>query len=70
MNGPYRSFHVPAAVPAHPAFVAIAELDLACTYAMRRPALAEECAVTALRAALVAGRVDLVERAYALIAAL
>ena len=39
------------------------EMDLACTYALRRPELARDCATRALFAALAMGRPDLAYRA-------
>ncbi len=45
-------------------------MDLACTYAMRRPAVARECALTAIGAAHRMGRPDLAYRANALLGAL
>ncbi len=51
-------------------FVATAELDLACTYALRRPDLARACALYALTAAIDAGRPDLAYRANSLLGAL
>ena len=47
-----------------------AELSLACTYAVRRPALARECALKAVTAAVLLRRPDLTYRANALLAAL
>jgi hypothetical protein len=55
---------------ASPDFVFAAEMSLACTYALRRPRLAKECAETALMAALQSDRADLVRKATALLTAL
>jgi hypothetical protein len=62
--GPHR------AVFASPELVYRAELDLACTYAMRCPELAKECAQTAVEAAIALGRPDWTYRANALLAAI
>ena len=62
--GPYR------AVFACPELVYRAELDMACTYSMRRPLLAKECAETACEAAKALNRPDLYYRANALLAAI
>ncbi len=55
---------------ASPSLVYHAELSLACTYALRRPALARESATLALSAAIAMGRPDLAHRANALLGAL
>lgn len=46
------------------------ELDLALTYALRRPAIARSCAVRAFFAAQAMGRPDLAYRAHELIVAI
>lgn len=46
------------------------EISFACTYAMRNPDLARECARRALTAAVAMGRPDLAYRANALLGAL
>lgn len=46
------------------------EMDLACHYAMRRPAIARDCALRALNAAWHAKRPDWALRANDLLAAL
>ncbi len=46
------------------------EMDLACTYALRRPVLARDCAVRAFYAALKMQRPDLAHRANELMGAL
>lgn len=46
------------------------ELDLALTYALRRPKLALQCAYRALRAAIESKRPDAMYRANELVAAL
>lgn len=48
-------------------FVFRCEMDLALTYAMRRPALARECAVTAMVQAIRMGRPDLTAEANELL---
>lgn len=47
-----------------------AEMSLACTYSLRRPLLARDCAVKAFFAALTLGRPDLMWAANNFIAAL
>ena len=54
----------------HPLLTFTAELDLALTYALRRPHLARECATKAAVAAVYLGRPDLVSRANDVLAAL
>lgn len=46
------------------------EMDLACTYSMRRPVLARTCALRALNAAWHAKRPDLAAKANDLLAAI
>jgi hypothetical protein len=46
------------------------EIDLALTYALRRPTLALDCALRALRAALDMRRPDLTSRANELVVAI
>lgn len=51
-------------------FIFMCEIDLACTYAMRRPELARKCATRALFAAIGAKRPDWSFQANSLLAAL
>lgn len=53
-----------------PEFSFLCEMDLACTYALRRPDVAADCARNARFAAVCAGRPDLAYRANDLLAAL
>lgn len=46
------------------------EMDLACTYAMKRPELARDCAMRAFNAAIQMQRPDLAAKANDLLAAL
>lgn len=48
----------------------LCEMDLACTYAMRRPRLAAQCAARALLESLRMRRPDLTYKANALLGAL
>lgn len=74
---PYRSTRMCGSHPTRSwldkgraAHFAVCELDLACTYAMRRPKLAAECARQAMRFAQMAGKWGVFIRAAKLMEAL